>query len=58
MTLQTEKLSEDQADQMKKISDIFPNPLLRYRKNGFVNLEKPMGDTGHYSCNVWMLKQF
>ncbi|MFL1896404.1 hypothetical protein ACJRPK_11930 [Aquimarina sp. 2-A2] len=36
MTLQTEKLSEDQADQMKKISDIFPNPLLRYRKNGFV----------------------
>ncbi len=29
-----------------------------YRKNGFVNLEKPMGDTGHYSCNVWMLKQF
>jgi|TARA_B110001454_G_C12667165_1_gene412093 putative acetyltransferase len=29
-----------------------------YKKNGFVNLEKPMGDTGHYSCNVWMLKQF
>jgi len=27
-----------------------------YMKNGFVNLDKPMGNTGHYSCNVWMLK--
>lgn len=27
-----------------------------YYKNGFVNLDKPMGDTGHYSCNVWMIK--
>ncbi|OSY89195.1 acetyltransferase [Tenacibaculum holothuriorum] len=27
-----------------------------YKKNGFVNLDKPMGNTGHYSCNVWMLK--
>jgi putative acetyltransferase len=28
-----------------------------YTKNGFLNLEKPIGDTGHYSCNVWMLKK-
>lgn len=28
-----------------------------YRKNGFVNLEKPLGNTGHYSCNVWMIKK-
>jgi putative acetyltransferase len=27
-----------------------------YYKNGFTNLDKPMGDTGHYSCNVWMIK--
>ena len=27
-----------------------------YKKNGFINLDKPMGNTGHYSCNVWMLK--
>ena len=27
-----------------------------YAKNGFQNLDKPMGNTGHYSCNVWMLK--
>ncbi len=27
-----------------------------YKKNGFVSLDKPVGDTGHYSCNVWMLK--
>lgn len=28
-----------------------------YKKNGFTNLEKPMGNTGHYSCNVWMIKK-
>ncbi|PQB06369.1 GNAT family N-acetyltransferase [Polaribacter filamentus] len=28
-----------------------------YHKNGFLNLDKPMGNTGHYSCNVWMLKK-
>jgi putative acetyltransferase len=27
-----------------------------YKKNGFVSLDKPVGDTGHYSCNVWMIK--
>ena len=27
-----------------------------YKKNGFLSLDKPMGNTGHYSCNVWMLK--
>ena len=28
-----------------------------YKKNGFIGLEKPMGNTGHYSCNVWMIKE-
>jgi len=28
-----------------------------YKKNGFVSLDKPMGNTGHYSCKVWMLKE-
>ena len=27
-----------------------------YRKVGFQSIDKPMGDTGHYSCSVWMLK--
>lgn len=27
-----------------------------YSKTGFEPLEGPLGDTGHYSCNVWMLK--
>lgn len=27
-----------------------------YRKVGFKSIDKPMGDTGHYSCSVWMLK--
>lgn len=27
-----------------------------YRKSGFEYLEAPMGDTGHSSCPVWMIK--
>ena len=27
-----------------------------YRKVGFESLDKPLGDTGHYSCTEWMLK--
>ena len=27
-----------------------------YRKAGFKSLEAPIGDTGHYSCTMWMLK--
>lgn len=28
-----------------------------YRKQGFINLDKPIGNTNHYSCNVWMIKK-
>ncbi len=27
-----------------------------YKKSGFEYIDAPMGDTGHYSCTVWMLK--
>lgn len=27
-----------------------------YKKNGFTSLDKPVGNTGHFSCNVWMIK--
>ena len=27
-----------------------------YAKVGFENMDGPLGDTGHYSCNVWMIK--
>ncbi|HMC02380.1 MAG TPA: GNAT family N-acetyltransferase [Flavobacteriaceae bacterium] len=27
-----------------------------YNKFGFKNLDAPMGNTGHYSCGVWMIK--
>jgi len=27
-----------------------------YRKVGFKSINAPMGNTGHYSCSVWMLK--
>ena len=26
-----------------------------YKKTGFKALEGPLGNTGHYSCNVWMI---
>ncbi|MDC1162448.1 GNAT family N-acetyltransferase [Tenacibaculum sp.] len=28
-----------------------------YKKNGFIYLDKPLGNTGHCSCDVWMLKE-
>ncbi|MCF6280550.1 MAG: GNAT family N-acetyltransferase [Flavobacteriaceae bacterium] len=28
-----------------------------YKKVGFESLNAPLGDTGHYSCNMWMLKE-
>lgn len=27
-----------------------------YENNGFEHLKGPMGNTGHYSCGVWMIK--
>ena len=27
-----------------------------YEKAGFHRLQQPVGDTGHYACTVWMLK--
>jgi putative acetyltransferase len=28
-----------------------------YEKHGFKRLQKPMGDTGHFGCNKWFLKE-
>lgn len=28
-----------------------------YEKQGFVRLNQPLGDSGHGSCNIWMLKE-
>lgn len=27
-----------------------------YQQLGFENLSKPLGDSGHFACNIWMLK--
>ena len=27
-----------------------------YSRTGFRSLDKPMGDTGHYNCTMWMIK--
>ncbi|SDB43674.1 putative acetyltransferase [Flavobacteriaceae bacterium MAR_2010_188] len=27
-----------------------------YQKYGFNNIDKPMGDTGHHACQIWMIK--
>jgi len=28
-----------------------------YEKQGFIRLEKPLGESGHASCTIWMLKE-
>lgn len=27
-----------------------------YARSGFTALEKPLGDTGHYNCTIWMIR--
>ena len=27
-----------------------------YEKSGFKHIDKPLGNSGHYACNVWMTK--
>lgn len=34
----------------------FEQAVDMYKKYGFVELEKPMGESGHTACNIWMLK--
>lgn len=28
-----------------------------YGRSGFKSLDKPLGDTGHYNCTMWMLRE-
>lgn len=34
----------------------FETAILLYERYGFKHLEAPLGNSGHYACNVWMLK--
>lgn len=39
--------------------ETFPNmtaAISLYEKNGFIKINHSLGNTSHYSCNVWMLK--
>ncbi len=39
--------------------ETFPNmdaAISLYKKFGFLHLDKPIGDTGHCGCDVWMMK--
>lgn len=32
--------------------------VLAYKKLGFISLDKPLGNTGHFACTIWMLHKF
>lgn len=36
---------------------IYSKAVRIYEKQGFVKLEKPLGDSGHTTCDIWMLKE-
>lgn len=36
---------------------IYSKAVSIYEKQGFVKLDKPLGDSGHTTCDIWMLKQ-
>jgi putative acetyltransferase len=41
--------------------ETFPNmeaAINLYKKNDFIQLQKPLGNTNHHACSVWMLKNF
>ncbi|WP_222981578.1 GNAT family N-acetyltransferase [Flagellimonas meishanensis] len=35
----------------------FSNAVAMYERYGFKPLSKPLGDSGHFGCNIWMVKQ-
>ncbi|GGZ21065.1 N-acetyltransferase [Echinicola pacifica] len=35
---------------------LFGQAVSLYEKVGFRRLSKPLGDSGHFSCSIWMLK--
>lgn len=35
----------------------FSKAVSMYENYGFVRLNKPLGNSGHTSCNIWMLKE-
>lgn len=35
----------------------FSNAIRIYEKQGFVKLDRPLGESGHPTCNIWMLKK-
>jgi putative acetyltransferase len=34
----------------------FDKAVSIYKKNGYSQLDKPLGDSGHFGCNIWMVK--
>ncbi|GGF32994.1 GNAT family N-acetyltransferase [Echinicola rosea] len=35
----------------------FSNAVRLYEKQGFRRLEEPLGESGHFTCSIWMLKK-
>lgn len=35
----------------------FSKAVSIYEKQGFIKLDRPLGKSGHSSCNIWMLKK-
>lgn len=56
------KISLEKASEMAYTHcylESFPDmktAITLYEKNGFDYLEAPLGNTGHFACNVWMVK--
>lgn len=35
----------------------FSSAVSLYERQGYVRLDKPLGDSGHFTCTIWMLKK-
>lgn len=36
---------------------VFADAVSIYEKQGFTNLDRPLGNSGHTSCNIWMSRK-
>lgn len=34
----------------------FSGAVTMYEKNGFIHIQQPLGNSGHTSCSIWMIK--
>lgn len=54
--LQSAKASNYKSIYIESLPE-FNKAVKIYEKSGFRHLDQPLGESGHYGCNIWMIKE-